>query len=147
MEEAAQRHCRTTMDGNPSVDHDLSDNQLGISWMEAAISTRLARTSSAKNPCDELMGYLNSPLEKVMDDAVAWWGVSGLFLFRSLRLTSCFNQRNNQSYPVLSLMAKDYLAIPGSSSVSERLFSSEGRIVTTRRASMSTTTIECLQIL
>lgn len=44
-------------------------------------------------------------------------------------------------------MAKDYLSIPASSTPSERLFSSEGLIVTDRRNRLSIRAIENLQML
>lgn len=44
-------------------------------------------------------------------------------------------------------MAKDYLAIPGSSTASERVFSAEGRIVTDYRNRLTPKMIERLLIL
>lgn len=66
-----------------------------------------------------------------------------------MRLSSNLHylQTNQGTYPVLSRMAKDYLAIPAASTASERLFSSEGLIVTDRRHRLSPKTIENLQML
>jgi hypothetical protein len=44
-------------------------------------------------------------------------------------------------------MARDYLAIPGSSSVSEQLFSIGGVISTLRRLRLAPATTEALQII
>ncbi|EGN97683.1 hypothetical protein SERLA73DRAFT_56684, partial [Serpula lacrymans var. lacrymans S7.3] len=50
-------------------------------------------------------------------------------------------------YPVLSLIARDYLAIQGSSVAAERAFSSGGRASTVLRNKYLPETFEALQIL
>ncbi|KIJ15093.1 hypothetical protein PAXINDRAFT_38586, partial [Paxillus involutus ATCC 200175] len=50
-------------------------------------------------------------------------------------------------YPVLSQIARDYLAIQGSSTASERAFSQGGLTVTVMRNRLSPKTVEALQIL
>ena len=43
--------------------------------MRATVQARKAQDRAATNPREELKQYLDSPLE-VVDDVVAWWGVS-----------------------------------------------------------------------
>ncbi|CAN6245359.1 unnamed protein product, partial [Urochloa humidicola] len=53
-------------------------------------------------------------------------------------------KRNSSRYPVLSLLAKDVLAVPASTVPSESAFSTGGRIVDPLRCSLSTSTVEAL---
>jgi hypothetical protein len=69
---------------SPTLDSDIAvakssplpDNQLGISWMEAAISAQLSDvpTNAPANPREELERYLSAPLEND-GDIIRWWGV------------------------------------------------------------------------
>jgi hypothetical protein len=51
---------------------------------------------------------------------------------------------NSNKYPILSLMAKDVLAVPASTVPSESAFSTGGRIIDPLRCSLSTDTVEAL---
>ena len=62
-------------------------------------------------------------------------------------LLTPFIQNQSQKYPVLSLLARDYLAIQGSSVASERAFSSGGRTGTALRNRLKPETFEALQLL
>lgn len=72
----------------------------------------------------EVKRYLNHP--KLLNEVneLKWW----------------YTQRSN--YPRVYLAARDYLAIPGTSTASERQFSSAGLVVTKQRSSMSPRTLE-----
>ncbi|KAF5353067.1 hypothetical protein D9758_008765 [Tetrapyrgos nigripes] len=84
----------------------------------AAIQDRLcADAAISSDPRTELRRYLESPLEpqpqgedgKINEfDVIWWWG------------------HHQDTYPTLSCMARDYLAIQGSATPSERAFSSAG---------------------
>ena len=54
---------------------------------------------------------------------------------------------NSLNYPILSAMAKDYLAIQASSVPSERAFSSGVDLVTPNRCSLEGKTVEMIQFL
>ena len=54
---------------------------------------------------------------------------------------------NSKKYPNLSRMARDYLAIPGTSASSERIFSSGKELISDRRNSLSPDTIQACQCL
>jgi hypothetical protein len=54
---------------------------------------------------------------------------------------------NSKKYPNLSRMARDYLAIPGTSASSERLFSSGKLMITDTRSRLSASTIQACQCL
>ena len=60
---------------------------------------------------------------------------------------SCPQQMHSCQYPTLARIAKDYLAIQGSSTASERAFSSGGITATPRRNSLHPETFGALQIL
>ncbi|GJZ23904.1 zinc finger BED domain-containing protein RICESLEEPER 2-like protein [Tanacetum coccineum] len=51
---------------------------------------------------------------------------------------------NSQRFPILSLMARDVLAIPISTVASESVFSTSGRVLDSYRSSLGDKTIECL---
>lgn len=55
--------------------------------------------------------------------------------------------QTNSKYPTLKRIARDYLAIQGSATPSERAFSSGGITGTNRRSSLSTRIFEALQLL
>ena len=58
-----------------------------------------------------------------------------------------FFKLNSKRFPVLSRLARDYLAIQGSAVASERAFSSGGRTGTRLRNRLKPETFEALQIL
>ena len=64
---------------------------------------------------DELQRYLKDPPAPVKADILDWW------------------KGNESSYPTLATMARDFLAIPGSSVPSEQIFSSGKHTVTSLR--------------
>ncbi|GKE00160.1 zinc finger BED domain-containing protein RICESLEEPER 2-like protein [Tanacetum coccineum] len=78
----------------------------------------------------ELDKYLCESVEtfdsNVKFDIMAWWKVNSL------------------RFPILSLMARDLLAIPISTVASESIFSTSGRVLDTFRSSLSDKSIESL---
>jgi hypothetical protein len=89
--------------------------------------------------------YLEAPLEPV-ENVVAWWGVSYHF-YLTVFLADSSSQQHSTQYPVLARIARDYLAIQGSSVPSERAFSGGGLTGTRLRARLSPQVFEALQIL
>ncbi|KAL9691511.1 hypothetical protein QQ045_011935 [Rhodiola kirilowii] len=53
-------------------------------------------------------------------------------------------KKNSSMYPILSVMARDILSVPASTVASESAFSTGGRVVSEKRASLSANTIEAL---
>lgn len=96
--------------------------------MRNAVKSRATSDATRCNPYQELDDYLAAPLEDVAD-LVAWWG------------------QHSTQYPTLAMMAKDYLAIQGSSVASERAFSSAAFTTTAHRNCLLPETVEALQIL
>jgi hypothetical protein len=82
----------------------------------------------AHNPRQELERYLDTPVEDVVD-IVAWLGM------------------HSRQYLTLTRIAKDFLAIQGSSIPSKHAFSSGGITGTAHRNSLHPTTFAALQIL
>lgn len=56
-------------------------------------------------------------------------------------------KENEAKFPTLALLAKSYLAIPATSTPSERLFSAAGNIVTKKRASLTSKHVDMLTFL
>jgi hypothetical protein len=73
------------------------------------------KVKKRKKANTELERYLTTDIEEV-SDVLAWW------------------KAHQATYPVLSQMAFDVLAIPAMSAEVERLFSSAGLVITKRRA-------------
>jgi len=79
---------------------------------------------------DEVQTYLyDTATPKWDDDPAAWW------------------RANNQRFPVLAKMARDYLAIPGTSASSERAFSKAGLLITDRRTRLGAASIKACILL
>jgi hypothetical protein len=80
------------------------------------------------NSKNELQAYITSPCEpkSATFDLLSWW------------------KRNATIYPVLSIMARDILAIPVSTVASESAFSTGGRVIETFRSSLKVEMTEAL---
>ncbi|GJR42959.1 zinc finger BED domain-containing protein RICESLEEPER 2-like protein [Tanacetum coccineum] len=84
-------------------------------------------SSSSTSELDKYNGEFCEPFDKnVHFDILLWWKVNSL------------------RFPILSLMARDLLAIPISTVASESVFSTSGRVLDSFRSSLGDKTIECL---
>ncbi|KDQ54243.1 hypothetical protein JAAARDRAFT_135765, partial [Jaapia argillacea MUCL 33604] len=102
----------------------------GSSWMRSAVQAHQAASLANQDPYQELKSYLEAPLEDLDDgEVVRWWGHHIL------------------TYPILSWMAQDYLAIPGSSVAAEQAFSSGGITGAARHNHLLPDVFEALQLL
>ncbi|ODM89363.1 Zinc finger BED domain-containing protein 1 [Orchesella cincta] len=79
-----------------------------------------------KNKLDEIEIYLGSDCIGDTESPLVYW------------------KRNEEVFPVLSALAKKYLAVPATSASVERLFSVAGAIIRARRAAMKISTAERL---
>ena len=98
--------------------------------MEFAFVQFVSQNSDARSERSELDVYLEDPRILVRPDenfnVIAWW------------------KKNSDAYPILSLMARDFLAIPVSTVSSESAFRAAGRILGEHRTSLSPETLEAL---
>jgi hypothetical protein len=105
----------------------------GAAWMQSAVASRVAEDDKDDDPRRELNAYLNSPLEPFHSltdtDILQWWKNHAIV------------------YPTLVRMARDYLAICGSSTASERQFSSARHIGTNFRNRLTPTMFKAVQLL
>jgi hypothetical protein len=105
----------------------------GAAWMREAVASRIAEEAQDADPYHELDAYLASPLEPFESleevGVIKWWKDHGVV------------------YPTLARMARDFLAVPGSSTASERQFSSARHIGTEFRNRLTPAVFEAVQIL
>ena len=83
----------------------------------------------AANRADEFEKYKTYSAPEPDESILVWW------------------QSNKNRFPILSELARSYLAIPGSSTESERLFSAGGNMVTKKRSSLKHETVRRAQCL
>jgi hypothetical protein len=88
-------------------------------WMRNAVQARVNAENTNADPRREVKEYLAGPLNVLCEDILKWW------------------QEHQVQFPILARIAQDYLAIPGSSVPSERVFSSMRHIGTDFRNSLS----------
>ncbi|CAN0838802.1 Putative AC transposase [Linum grandiflorum] len=91
---------------------------------------RSGESSSSSGMKNELDGYLESPLEETDEESkfnvLEWW------------------KKERGRYKILSKMACEIMAIPITSVASESAFSTGGRAIDSKRASLGKNTVEAL---
>lgn len=118
----------------------------GSDWLLSSLKEAPDVSNSAThNPRKELLDYLKSKLASTKNP-VEWWGVRTSMLSH-LFLLSDILQKNAKDFPTLARIARDYLAIQGSSVASERAFSSGGLTDTLQRNRMQPFLFGRVQIL
>lgn len=118
----------------------------GGSFLLDAVQSFQQEEKAAGSPRDELKMYLESGVEQTTN-VIQWWGVCISTLLPFLLADVLFQHQAESKYPTLKRIARDYLAIQGSSTPSERAFSSGGITDTARRNRLSPDVFEALQIL
>jgi hypothetical protein len=106
-----------------SIDEPI--DEVNLSAVDLCFKRKRKVVVNAKNEFDI---YCAETSEKSMDP-INWW------------------KYNCARFPILSRMARDYLAIPGTSTSSEREFSSSRRLITDFRTSLSPNTVQAVQCL
>jgi hypothetical protein len=103
---------------------------LHLSAVKHAFAQFASQNMDARPKLTEMDTYLEDPRILVKPDenfnVLGWW------------------KKNIDVYPILSLMARDFLAIPVSTISSESAFSAAGRILGKNRTSLSPETLEAL---
>lgn len=96
----------------------------------------------------EYKAYVNGTRARIDVDLVKYWDVSDLYLL-DLQLLSYKRhfQKHGDEYPIVFLMAMDFLPIQASSVPCERVFSSSAETDTSRRNRLSPVLMEALQML
>jgi hypothetical protein len=96
---------------------------------ESYSNTGTGGTSGTSTGLSELTSYLDSDTETKFGpdfNILMWW------------------QRHNQTYPILSILAKDVLTVPVSTISSESTFSLASRVLEERRRRLTTDMVEVL---
>ena len=98
--------------------------QLKLKFSQAATSDSPESAVKA-----EVKAYMEFPYCREGDNILQWW------------------KRHQETCPILSRLARHYLAIPASSCKSERVFSCAGNVVSARRTRLSAAKVEMLVVL
>ncbi|KIL55348.1 hypothetical protein M378DRAFT_46105, partial [Amanita muscaria Koide BX008] len=108
-------------------------------WMDHMINEKAQQGASIRgleadkdeNLYEELERYFHESVvsKRVCPDVIPWWGLKA----------------QEADYPVMHLMARDYLAIPASTCLAERSFSMSALTDTARRRQMGTENFSALQ--
>lgn len=116
----------------------VTDSYTADDWMDHIVREKTKRHAlAATQPniyddrFEELERFLNDDVvpKKTCPEAIRWWGLKA----------------QEKEYPVVRLIARDYLAIPGSSCLAERSFAMSARIVEARRRQMGAEHFAALQ--
>ena len=76
------------------------------------------KKDSRATPAEEIRDYFATPHIPTMDNPLKWWS------------------RNKEQFPRLAKLAHRYLAVPATSTPSERVFSLAGNTITRQRSSL-----------
>ena len=117
--------------GSSPVAKKIKEEPSSFDWLEDVVyvKTEEPKEAIALSPeyiKVEVDRYLSEPSAALKDNPLMWWK------FRE------------PSYPTLAKLARKYLAIPASSTPSERVFSSAGLIVSKRRSRISSDKVDML---
>uniref|UniRef100_A0A1D1YJQ2 Putative AC9 transposase n=1 Tax=Anthurium amnicola TaxID=1678845 RepID=A0A1D1YJQ2_9ARAE len=124
------RHYSTGQFTSITNGYSALDNDAISSVSFAEEIARKRRRLSSTAATDELTQYLSEPPVPIATDVLDWWKV------------------NSTRYPRLSVMARDYLAVQGTSVEPEELFSSKGDDIQRQRFCLphnSMQSIMCIQ--
>ena len=122
----------TAADSTPAPEPSAKKIKLSLGAL-TSLKKPKERPSAARSPRDRLSAEIEQNLKySVIDgdeDPLKWW------------------KRNEPDFPLLSQLAKRYLAIQASSSPSERLFSKAGLVITPARAQLKPEKVDMLVFL
>ena len=117
------------MDNTPDVVALINNDIVKLDALQSKFLSLIENPLNNIIITDELTNYFNTPTPFESDetfDILKWW-------------------RNNvKTYPTLSRMAQDFLAIPATSVPSESAMSTAGRVIDDYRSSLSPKTVKML---
>ncbi|XP_039011378.1 zinc finger BED domain-containing protein RICESLEEPER 1-like [Hibiscus syriacus] len=95
-----------------------------------------SKTKYKRKRAESVLSEGKSELEKYLEDKVE----------PDVKKFDLFNwwKNKSQTYPIISIMARDILAIPVSTMASEYAFSTEGRVLDSFQSSLTPKIVECL---
>jgi hypothetical protein len=126
-EEAIPVSESLSSENTPSPDHDAMD-KLFLEWMnqEPTLISVEQRRTGISDIEKEFDDYLKMAKPQKNSCILEWWKI------------------NSSRLPSLSKLARSYLAIPASSTSSERMFSIAGNIINCRRTNLTSETVNKL---
>ena len=127
MDNIYLKNYRPDVESLPPTEKVISKGECFIFGPEGEVHSQNVTDSYSQ----EFRKYIMEEVMKLKkgSDVLMWW------------------KSNSRKYPNLSRMARDYLAIPGTSASSERIFSSGKELISDRRNSLSPDTIQACQCL
>jgi len=71
--------CRTwRTDVDTAIGSPIKPKGFAMSFIQAAVRGRVDSERAGRNPRQELLDYLSSPLDPSVEDPILWWGVSAV---------------------------------------------------------------------
>jgi hypothetical protein len=126
-----------------TVDNDEFEDLLGYLKKDIFIKSR----KTLMNRLQELFDLKQASLKKLLESTKSKVSITCDLWTSGNSYAMTFWKSNRYTYPILSAMARDFLAIQASSVPSERAFSAGANLVSKKRCSMTGTTIEMTQFL
>ena len=111
---------------------------------KSVLDTLLGSDESEENSGGENIEDHQEIAEAVRNEILVYFGEKSIPRDRNPLL---WWKEKKAKFPTLALLAQSYLAIPATSTPSERLFSAAGNIVTKKRASLSAKHVDMLTFL
>jgi hypothetical protein len=111
----------------PSRKRKLPDDEDSIATF--LFGNSICKSSSLRTAEAEIKCYQLEPAILYEHNPLLWW------------------KTNQHRFPLLAEIARKYLSIPATSAPSERLFSTAGQVVTSRRASLKSSLVDKLLFL
>ena len=125
LKEKFQEYKNYLHDSHEEAKHEQKQIKVKLTVLEKVFKFSNA-SSTTNNEFGEIMKYFQVESISIAEDPIEWW------------------KENSISFKILSLVARDLIFIPATSTPSERIFSKAGHIVSKKRSSLSSKSLDSL---
>ena len=130
LEEKVNKSVKTNIAHIEDKDSSLHEIELSLTSRLRNLLNKKSKTNTNLSDFNkECSTYESLPICNSTTDILEWWKI------------------HSKCLPLLAKLARKYLAIPASSTKSERVFSAGGRVVTSNRTSLEPGKVEALVVI